>query len=472
MMNSTEKRRTLQDFTHEMKRDWDDRARQNAKWFINTIKFAQSDEEFYGSGKPEVERLILSDMALLTQGRDPKTLRILEIGCGLGRMTCHLTGLFGEVHSTDVSGEMVRQARERLQQHANAHFYETSGVDFTEFPNDHFDIVFSVYVFQHVPSAEVIRSNITDAYRVLKPGGVMKFQTNSITALAYEEVEKDTWAGATYSEADIRRTARELGAHLISIFGADTQYCWTTLRKRQLPTSSVAQAAITRPQIELYGRADDLQIKQIPTSGDYAYLTLLVSGLVREEVDANNLTVEINGRKALPTYVGAVGENFATALQVESGTPPDHLTQINLRIPSGEPGGKANVRVRLSSDEASPPVMIDLLEPQPVVPKINLVRNEGDGGVDIYARGPKSALVIYVEGLDESADTGNVRVKVGQHILKPRYVGFVPGNGVYQINAQLPADIAPGEVALSVYFGNLESPAKPLDIKWADEFIR
>ena len=44
MSNSVEPSRSLPDFAHEMKRDWDDRARENAKWYINTIKREQSDE--------------------------------------------------------------------------------------------------------------------------------------------------------------------------------------------------------------------------------------------------------------------------------------------------------------------------------------------------------------------------------------------------------------------------------------------
>ena len=38
----------------------------------------------------------------------------LEIGCGLGRMTRHLAGIFGEVYATDVSAEMIRGACARL----------------------------------------------------------------------------------------------------------------------------------------------------------------------------------------------------------------------------------------------------------------------------------------------------------------------------------------------------------------------
>src|SRR5262249_61690077 len=130
-----------------MKRDWDDRARENAKWYINTIRKDQSDDEFYSTGRPEVQKFVLSD-PVLTKNRDLKELRLLEIGCGLGRMTKHLAEAFGEVHGTDVSAEMITQAGQCMRDYANVFLYETSGVDFTELPDDYFDMIFSVYVFQ------------------------------------------------------------------------------------------------------------------------------------------------------------------------------------------------------------------------------------------------------------------------------------------------------------------------------------
>ncbi len=45
---------------------------------------------------------------------DPKQMRIIEIGCGAGRLTQALSKFFGEVHALDVSGEMVRQAKAAL----------------------------------------------------------------------------------------------------------------------------------------------------------------------------------------------------------------------------------------------------------------------------------------------------------------------------------------------------------------------
>src|SRR5262249_38487185 len=94
----------LRNFADAMKRDWDDRARENAKWYINTVKKDQSDDEFDPTGRPEVQNFVLAD-PVLTKDRDLKQSRLLEIGCGIGRMTRRLAESFGEVHATDVSAE-------------------------------------------------------------------------------------------------------------------------------------------------------------------------------------------------------------------------------------------------------------------------------------------------------------------------------------------------------------------------------
>src|SRR5262245_48993215 len=104
----------------KMRRDWDERARENARHYVSTGKVEWTDEEFFRSGEQTVAEEILTDPTNIFQGRDPKQMRVLEIGCGAGRITRALSGLFGEVHAVDVSGEMVEQARAALARHPNA----------------------------------------------------------------------------------------------------------------------------------------------------------------------------------------------------------------------------------------------------------------------------------------------------------------------------------------------------------------
>ncbi|GAE08518.1 ubiquinone/menaquinone biosynthesis methyltransferase UbiE [Paenibacillus sp. JCM 10914] len=41
--------------------------------------------------------------------------RILEVGCGTGRTSCHLAGLGYEVTAVDLNENMIKKARKRLK---------------------------------------------------------------------------------------------------------------------------------------------------------------------------------------------------------------------------------------------------------------------------------------------------------------------------------------------------------------------
>lgn len=447
-----------------MKRDWNTRARENSKWYINTVRLDQSDEEFDATGLNEINTLILPELVLMTEGCDPRELRFLEIGCGIGRMTKHLAGIFGEVHSTDVSGEMIRQARERLEHLPNVHLHETNGVDLAALPSDYFDVAFSAYVFQHVPSKEVIASNIREAYRVVKPGGIVRVHTNGVEAQSYAEAKKNTWAGATFTESEIRQLARELGAQLISVYGANSMYCWTMMRKPKKRPRTAPKI----PQIEFHARADDATIKQLPTGGDQAWLSLVVSRLDRESADANNMKIRFSGRTVAPRYVGRVRPHFESELAKQVPLPFESLTYIEAAIPPGMPSGATRLKVFCiinAFGTGSSDYEIELVEPKPVSPKIVTVRNGDDYQTEIYASGPKSLLRLFVEGLDESANPDNVKVKAGEHFISPASVGFVTDIASYQVDAQLPENISPGVIELELIFNGVASEAVVIEIR-------
>lgn len=326
--------------TVEMKLDWDKRAAEDARWYINTVRRQQTEEEFDASGRHEVQSQIMDGLALLTGGRDPRQLRLLEIGCGIGRMTRHLADIFGEVYAVDVSAEMIRQAQARLQGLPNVRLFETSGQDFTLFPDQSFDVIFSAYVFQHVPSAALIRCNLVDAWRVLKPGGVFKFVTNGVTT--EETSPKDSWDGAAFPEAALRQLAQELGAQLLGLFGEETQYCWTLLRRRvQVQRPGRTQA----PQVILCGHADDLAVTEISLNNARPYLTLVLAGEFSEWDDAASVRLELAGRTILPRYAGPPGANV---LATQPDTASESLFQINLKLEADLPFGELPLHVHFA----------------------------------------------------------------------------------------------------------------------------
>src|SRR5665213_3470781 len=83
----------------KMRREWDDRARENARHYVATAQTTWADDEYFESGRENVRREILTDMGNVCQGKDPKEMKVLEIGCGSGRITRALAEVFGEVYA-------------------------------------------------------------------------------------------------------------------------------------------------------------------------------------------------------------------------------------------------------------------------------------------------------------------------------------------------------------------------------------
>src|ERR1700675_4969956 len=150
-------------------------------------------------------------MVNICQGRDPKTMRVLEIGCGAGRLTRALANLFGEVHAVDVSGEMIARAREALADKPNAHVYQNNGCDLAVVPPIEFDFGYSNIVFQHIPSREVIESYVREVHRLLRPGALFKFQVQGYPLDPHDLQPDDTWTGVPFSEQEACAMAERNG---------------------------------------------------------------------------------------------------------------------------------------------------------------------------------------------------------------------------------------------------------------------
>jgi SAM-dependent methyltransferase len=213
---------TLEQQLEKMRQDWDARARENARHYVDTSRTDWTDEDFFAGGEHQVEEDILTDMTNICQGKDPATMRVLEIGCGAGRLTVPFSKLFGEVHAVDISGEMVAQARKALAGRPNAHVYQNNGCDLSVVPPLEFDFAYSAIVFQHIPSREIIENYVREVHRLLRPGALFKFwvQGDPRTGSSPE----DTWLGVPFSDDEANAMAYRCGFEPRYRHGAGYQY--------------------------------------------------------------------------------------------------------------------------------------------------------------------------------------------------------------------------------------------------------
>lgn len=213
-----------------MRTEWDDRARENARHYVDTARTDWTDDEFFASGRLAIEQDLLSDTGNVFQGADPKTMKVVEIGCGAGRLTRALSDIFGEVHAVDVSAEMVQQARKAVADRAHVTVHNNNGYDLSMLPSGEFDFAYSAVVFQHIPSYEVIENYVREVNRLLKPGKLFKFQVQGY--LDIDTHPEDTWHGVAFSEASARKMAERCGFELRYSYGEGQQYFWLWFFKR------------------------------------------------------------------------------------------------------------------------------------------------------------------------------------------------------------------------------------------------
>jgi SAM-dependent methyltransferase len=214
-----------------MKREWNDRARENALGYIDTS--SASEEAFRRRAVADAECILADVGPSLTSDA-----AVVEIGCGVGRLLEQMASRFREVWGVDVSGEMVKQAHERLGHLPHVRVSENSGADLAALPSDHFDLCYSFIVFQHVPERAVVESYIRDAYRVLRSGGLLKIQVGGIFPTNpfrsyYAQRTTDTWEGVRFTMSEIVGLVESAAFRVLSAYHADERqlYLWVVARK-------------------------------------------------------------------------------------------------------------------------------------------------------------------------------------------------------------------------------------------------
>src|SRR5579864_2936767 len=197
-----------------MREDWNNRAREDAGYYVAFGRREQEDADFYATASEVVNRLEheLKRVPL----KDRHGWKALEIGCGLGRLMRPMSRHFVEIHGVDVSDEMVARAKEKLADVPSAHAHVTDGASLSQFEDESFDFVYSYAVFQHIPSREVVLQYLREMHRVLRAGGLARLQFNG---LPQTQAAADTWAGARFTSQDLLEFAQMHDFQVLALDG-------------------------------------------------------------------------------------------------------------------------------------------------------------------------------------------------------------------------------------------------------------
>jgi SAM-dependent methyltransferase len=163
----------------------------------SVVRNEEASVAAYSLGAPEILQQVTEEIVGQLEewnllGPDQ---RVLEIGCGIGRMQAALASRVTEIHGIDISPKMIEAARRRCAGMPNVHFSLSSGHDLEGFPDESFDLVLAVDSFPYIHQAgpQLVEAYFAEAARVLVPGGellILHFSYRDDTAADRAEVRK------------------------------------------------------------------------------------------------------------------------------------------------------------------------------------------------------------------------------------------------------------------------------------------
>jgi ubiquinone/menaquinone biosynthesis C-methylase UbiE len=144
--------------------------------------FHYGTNTFY-KGQNSEDQYHLAMARTVTPPADGKVDRIVDIGCGIGRLTVALAEAFpqAEVWGLDVGGPMVRYAHARAVEMGIGVNFAQRLAEQSGFAANSVDLV-TAYILFHEVAAEPARDICQEIFRILRPGGVFEvidFQTGS-----------------------------------------------------------------------------------------------------------------------------------------------------------------------------------------------------------------------------------------------------------------------------------------------------
>lgn len=237
-----------------MREFWDERASEDAFYFVdNRLHYGDPDlEAFWAGGREDLDR-ILERLGIGVRPTDD----VVEIGCGVGRITRVLAERSASVRALDVSDRMLELAREHNPLLENVAWIHGDGNSLTGVESESADVCFSHVVFQHIPDPEITLGYVREMGRVLRAGGWAAFQISNEPAIHGRRPLAErlrsmpgrvlgrrprgqghaAWLGSAVELEALRVAATDGGNSVERVTGAGTQWCLVLLRKGGTPAS-------------------------------------------------------------------------------------------------------------------------------------------------------------------------------------------------------------------------------------------
>jgi len=150
---------------------WNQAADENPYWYVSSYgpyDAKRNLDEFWASGHK-----IWADIKKATGYTPTADDTVVEIGCGVGRLTRAIAPEVGRVIALDISEKMIAIACQANL--PNADLRVADGFTLSGISDGSVDLALGYCVFQHLPSHAALKSYLAEMRRVIKSGGMIAF---------------------------------------------------------------------------------------------------------------------------------------------------------------------------------------------------------------------------------------------------------------------------------------------------------
>jgi SAM-dependent methyltransferase len=226
-----------------MRRFWDARAREDPYYFVDgTGRYRRPDvERFWLRGERDLDELLAILGVRIWPGDT-----MVDLGCGIGRLTRALAGRAAWVLAIDVSPEMLARAQALNDHLVNVRWHLGDGVSLP-LDDEDADGLISHLVFQHLPDPAIAYGYVAEIGRVLRPGGWAGLQVSNdpsvhraaaapprLAALlgrAPRGQRNGAWRGSAVELDGLRTAAGAAGLEVTRVTGEGTRFCYVRLER-------------------------------------------------------------------------------------------------------------------------------------------------------------------------------------------------------------------------------------------------
>lgn len=229
--------------------------------------------------------------------------RVLELGCGVGRIGRELAPHCGYWQGVDISSNMLKLAQERLADHGNTGLCQLPRTSLEMFEDGSFDRAYSIAVFCHLDKEDLFLY-LKEFNRILSQSGLIYVETwNLAHPVGWKRwaLEVNHWARSDHSERkDVARN----------------QFC-------------------SPEEFNLYLQGAGL--KKIVSYTDSPWIQV-IAAKDTSKLDIEAIKIELSAKQDKIAYSPLFSELFDGLLEVVSGLkhPEDYLAFLDTKVPDEE----------------------------------------------------------------------------------------------------------------------------------------